>query len=280
MPSKQNISPQKQDLEQNLPQASLNQDFFGWTVPLEQIPLPTAGILYPKENPLHNKESLQIKAMTAQEEDIIMSRALLKEGTIVSHLIKSCLIDKSINPDDLLVGDRNSLLVAIRITGYGSKYDATVSCPDCSVSQTQSFDLADLEILRLKLSPIAPGKNEFEFNLPVTKKRVTFKFLTIANENENSITAERRQRLMPDMKVEGVITNKLENQIVSIEGVYDRNKISGFIKAMPAGDSKALRTHISNHEPGIDMNASMKCTSCSTISKIGLPLGATFFWPK
>jgi len=280
MPNKQNIAPQKQDLEQNLPQASLNQDFFGWTVPVEQIPLPSAGILYPKGNPLHNKESLQIKAMTAQEEDIIMSRALLKEGTVITHLIKSCLIDKSVDPDDLLLGDRNSLLVAIRITGYGSSYCADVTCSTCSVVNEQTFDLSDLEIQRLKISPIAQGKNEFEFKLPITKKNITFKFSSVRSEHENSITANRKKKLMPDIKVEGLITSMLENQILSIDGIYDRNKIIGFIRSMPAGDSRAIRSYISNHEPGIDMSVESTCQSCSTISKIGLPLGATFFWPK
>ena len=279
MPSKQDVSPRNQ-LDQQLPQASLNQDYFGWTVPIEQIPLPTAGILYPKENPLHNKESLQIKAMTAQEEDIIMSRALLKEGTIITHLIKSCLIDKSVDPNDLLLGDRNSLLVAIRITGYGSKYIVDVTCPECSSMNEQAFDLSNLEIQRLKIAPISHGKNEFEFKLPVTKKNVTFKFSTVGSEHENATTIERKRKLMPDMKVEGLITSLLENQIISIDGLRDRNKISGFIRSMPAGDSRALRLYINKNEPGIDMNVNMTCQSCSAQSKIGLPLGAAFFWPK
>lgn len=279
MPSKQDVSQRKQ-LDQQLPQSSLNQDYFGWTVPVEQIPLPTAGVLYPKENPLHNKATLQIKAMTAQEEDIIMSRALLKEGTIIFHLIKSCLIDKSIDPNDLLLGDRNSLIVAIRITGYGSKYIVDVTCPECSSMNEQAFELSDLEIQRLKIAPISHGKNEFEFKLPVTKKNVIFKFSTVGSEHENSITAERKKKLMPDMKIEGLITSLLENQIISIEGLRDRNKISGFIRSMPAGDSRALRSYISKNEPGIDMNVNMTCQSCSAQSKIGLPLGAAFFWPK
>ena len=279
MPSKQDVVPRKQ-LDQQLPQSNINQDYFGWTVPVEQIPLPTAGILYPKENPLHNKESLQIKAMTAQEEDIIMSRALLKEGTIITHLIKSCLIDKSVDPNDLLLGDRNSLLVAIRITGYGSKYIVDVTCPECSSMNEQAFDLSDLEIQRLKIAPISHGKNEFEFKLPVTKKNVTFKFSTVGSEHENATTIERKRKLMPDMKVEGLITSLLENQIISIDGLRDRNKISGFIRSMPAGDSRALRLYINKNEPGIDMNVNMTCQSCSAQSKIGLPLGAAFFWPK
>ena len=279
MPSKQDVVPRKH-LDQQLPQSNISQDYFGWTVPVEQIPLPTAGILYPKENPLHNKATLQIKAMTAQEEDIIMSRALLKEGTIIFHLIKSCLIDKSIDPNDLLLGDRNSLLVAIRITGYGSKYNANIVCPSCAVMNYQAFELSDLEIKRLSINPMSVGKNEFEFKLPVSKKNVTFKFETVASNHESTITQERKRKLMPDMKLEGIITSMLENQILSIDGVYDRNKILGFIQSMPAGDSKSLRKFINSNEPGIDMHVNMTCQSCSVESKIGLPLGAAFFWPE
>ena len=106
----------------HIPRALPAQDVFGWSIPVEQVPLPSQGLIYPKDSVLHGKETLQIKAMTAQEEDILMSRALWKEGSVTTHLIKSCLIDKGVDTADLLSGDRNALLVSIRITGYGSDY--------------------------------------------------------------------------------------------------------------------------------------------------------------
>lgn len=276
MPSKQDFTAKDTPIDQ----LTQRQDYFGWTVPVEQIPLPSSGIIYPKESVLHNKETLQIKAMTAHEEDIIMSRALIKEGTVITHLIKSCIIDKSVNVDEMLLGDRNSLLVAIRITGYGSKYNSNTICGACNTSQLQTFDLSDLEIRRLNIKPIKQGINEFEFILPITKKRVTFKFLTVSDEHENEVTASRRQKLMPDIKVDNSITSQLTNQILTIDGSNDRSKIAGFIGVMPAGDSKALRKFILNSEPGIDMSVNMTCSRCSESSKIGLALGAEFFWPK
>lgn len=263
-----------------IPRVSPVQDIFGWTIPVEQVPLPSGGAIYPPSSPLHGKDTLQIKAMTAQEEDILMSRALHKEGTVLTTLMKSCLIDKSIDPGEMLNGDRNAILVAIRITGYGTEYRASVSCPKCSKSDAYSFDLAGLGIKRLGANPIRPGTNEFSFTLPVTKKNVTFKILTGLEEAEISKTRERMQKLFPDAKVENIITQMMENQVVSIDGNRDRNALSAFIKAMPAADSRALRGYMSSIEPGLDMSVDLKCRACGGESKVALPLGVSFFWPE
>jgi len=281
MPKKSDIqSPGfQQDALSQIQKVSPVQDVFGWTVPIEEVPLPSGGLIYPAGNPLHGRETLQIKAMTAQEEDILMSQALIKEGTVVQHLIRSSLIDKSVDPDDLLAGDRNSILVAIRITGYGSEYRASVTCPTCSKTSLGTFDLAGIEIKRLGAQPIQPGLNEFSFVLPVTKKQVRFKLLTAFDENESNKIREKMKALFPDQKVEGVVTKQLENQIISIEGKTDRSAISAFVKAMPAADSRALRNHMISIEPGLKMQVDFSCKMCGAESKVALPLGAGFFWP-
>lgn len=279
MPKKTDVAPNPQEILSHIPKISPTQDIFGWTVPVEQVPLPSNGVIYPPNNPLHNCETLQIKAMTAQEEDILLSRALVKEGSVITHLIKSCLIDKTIDVKDLLSGDRNSLLIAIRITGYGVDYDASVTCPACGRSGTHTFDLSRLEIRRLSVEPVAYGHNEFTYTLPVTKKVVTFKLTTVRDEEENEKVRERMSKLFPDAKVEGVVTKQLESQILSIDGNRDKSAINAFIKSMPALDSRSLRTHMTNIEPGIDMRSEFICKSCDAESKVALPLGVTFFWP-
>lgn len=276
MPSKKDTS----ELIGQIPRSSPVQDVFGWTVPVEQIPLPSNGVLYPKTSALYGRETVQIKAMTAQEEDILMSRALIKEGTVIQHLIKSCLIDRSIDPEDFLIGDRNAVLVAIRITGYGSDYRAPVTCPSCSKLDTHTFDLASLGIKRLTVEPIAPGVNEFEFKLPVTGKKVTFKLISSRDEEEDAKTRARMQQLFPDAKNENDVTRILERQIVSIDGHRERTAISAFIKAMPARDSRDLRSYMSKIDPGIDMSVDVKCRFCGGESKVGLPIGVSFFWPE
>lgn len=255
------------------------QDDFGWEIPIESIPLPSRGKIYPQTSSLFNRETVQIKAMTAQEEDIMLSRALIKDGTVLTYLMNSCLSDKSINSRDMLVGDRTALMVAIRITGYGPEYHVDITCPTCNTKQNTSFDLSNLPLKMLSIEPVAPGVNQFEFVLPVSKKRVTFKFLTGKDEEEMALIAERRRKAMPDMLVDNTITSRLESSIVSIDGVTDRHKINTFIKAMPALDSRSLRTFMNDNEPGIEMNGELKCVKCGTENRVLLPLGVSFFWP-
>lgn len=280
MPRKTDVSSPPQDFSSHIPRSSPVQDVFGWTVPVEQVPLPSGGLIYPRESPLHGREVVQIKAMTAQEEDILLSRALIKEGTVLTHLMKSCLVDKSIDPSELLAGDRNAVLVSIRITGYGSDYRASVSCPACSRTDVHTFDLAGIEIKRLGAEPVSPGVNEFSFTLPITKKQVAFKLITVGDEEESNRIREKMLKLFPDTKVDGVVTKQLENQIVSIDGRRERPAIGAFIKSMPAADSRALRSYMSSVEPGLNMQVDMNCRSCGVESKVALPMGAAFFWPE
>jgi hypothetical protein len=279
MPRKSDVTASPTEAFSQIQKTNPVQDDFGWTIPVENVPLPSLGKIYSTNTPLSGRETVQIKAMTAQEEDILLSRALLKDGTVLTHLINSCLIDKSINARDLVAGDRNALLISIRITGYGTEYKAEVGCPSCNTKQSASFDLADLEIKRLQADPITPGSNQFEFVLPITKKRVVFKLLTGKDEEELSIIQERRKRSMPDVVVESVVTSRLENSILSIDGITDRNKLNSFIRSMPAYDSRSLRSYMNDIEPGIDMNGRLTCVKCGVESSVPLPLGASFFWP-
>lgn len=268
---------QNPELQDNYRNVS-KQDF-DWEVPVESAPLPSEGKIYPQNSPLFRKSSLNIRAMTAKEEDIINSRALIKSGKAVSTLIDSCLTDKSISADDMLAGDRNSLMVAIRVTGYGANYDVDIKCPNCSYKNNKQYNLGELQIKPLQLEPIEPGVNLFEFDLPVSKKKVVFKFLTVRDENEASVVAERKKKLLGDSGITTTVTDKLLSHIVSIDGIKDRAKIQMFIQKMPAFDSRKLRTFIAENEPDLDMNVDFECSSCGDKSKVELPLGINFFWP-
>jgi hypothetical protein len=263
-----------------IPSSNIMLDDFGWEIPVERIPVPSEGSVYPAGTSLHNREFLEIKAMTAQEEDILTSRALIADGTVISHLLQSCLVDKSVDVQNMLLGDRNALMVAVRITGYGSQYTADSSCPECGHRGSQDFNLTEMEIKRLGLSPVSPGENAFTYQLPVTKKTVTFKFLTGADEQERSTVAERKKKMSPNAKVEASVTARLEQHVLSVDGVSDRSKINMFVRNMPARDSRSLRSYIDENEPGISMEVWMKCSSCSASSLVSLPIGTEFFWPS
>lgn len=251
---------------------------FGLDIPSEMVPIPSGGKVYPAGSPLHLKDTVEIRPMTAREEDILTSRALIKKGTVVNELIKSCLIDRSINVSDMLLGDRNALMVAVRITGYGPDYTAEIQCGECQAKNEQVFNLAELPIKRLELEPVIEGANLFEFLLPHTKKKVRFKFTTGRDEEEQNVTQEKQKKM--GMQTESNVTTSLHQSIVSIDGVEDRFKISNFIKMMPARDSLALRNYIRDSEPGLTMKQEVACPSCGHSEEVNMPLGVTFLWPS
>tara|TARA_Y100000592_G_C5405942_1_gene285624 strand:- start:177 stop:1022 length:846 start_codon:yes stop_codon:yes gene_type:complete len=257
--------------------SNVAKDDFGLELAAEAVPLPSRGVIYSQDSNLMGKEVLEIKPMTAKEEDILTSRAYIKSGTVLSKLMKSCLVDKGINPDDLISGDRNALMVAIRVTGYGSDYEVEVDCPECGAKNKETFDLSQLKIKRLEIEPIAHGQNLFEVELPVTKKVVRVKFLTGKDERDMMITAERKKK--SGFKGETTVTDRLVRSIVSVNGITDKNKINFFVKNIPARDSLALRKFLDKNEPGVDMKGWLTCSSCHEESEVRLPMGASFFWP-
>lgn len=260
-----------------IPVRNVMRDDFAYEVPVETVPLPSLGTVYSTESPLYRQETIDIKAMTAKEEDILTSRALIKKGTVITHLLKSCLMDKRVDPDEMLTGDRNALMTAVRITGYGADYRVEVDCPACGEKSKQDFDLTQLPIKRLTIPPIAEGANLFEFLLPVSKKRVRFKFLTGADEAELAVVQERKKK--QGMAADNLVTQRLMFSVQSVEGITDKTKIATFIRNMPARDSLELRRHIDNNEPGVEMKSWMDCPSCLEHSEVRLPIGAAFFWP-
>lgn len=251
---------------------------FGLDIPVETVPLPSAGLTYPTSSPLHGKETVDIKSMTAREEDILTSKALLKKGTVITELIKSCLVDKSVDPRDMLSGDRNALMVAIRITGYGAEYDAELECPECGTKGSRQFDLSRLPIKRLTIEPVVQGTNLFACLLPVSRKMVHFKFITGKDEEDMSATAEKQKKL--GLASDATVTSNLLYSIVSIDGIDDRSKIAGFVRSMPARDSLTLRNYIKDHEPGIEMRQETSCPSCDHEEEVQMPLGINFLWPS
>ena len=253
-------------------------DVFGLEMAVESVPLPSRGIIYSPESALFGQETLQIRAMTARDEDILMSRAYIKNGTVIQELIKSCLINKNIDVDEMIAGDRNAIMVALRITGYGAEYTAECECPKCNKTSEQNFNLSELGIKRLAIDPVSEGSNLFEIQLPVCKKNVKVKFANGYDEKELSTMQERKKKL--GLQQDTTITDRLSNAIVSVQGITDKTKIGMFIKDMPARDSLALRKFLDNNEPGIDMTVGIKCKQCFEESEIKLPIGINFFWPN
>ena len=272
------IFTQQQAVNAGFATRNIMKDDFGLEVPVESVPLPSLGVIYPVGSSLHNAQTVEIRAMTAKEEDILTSRALIKKGTVITQLLKSCIVDRSIDVDSMISGDRNAVMTSLRITGYGASYNCEVNCPDCGEANKQDFNLADLPIKNLTISPVVDGANIFEFVLPMTKKKINFKFLTGNDETEISQESDRRKKKLGSDN-ENLITTRLMYSIVSVDDIKDKNKIAMFVRSMPAGDSRVLRKFMDDNEPGVEMKAWMTCSSCNEQSEVRLPLGASFFWP-
>ena len=260
-----------------MPSRNVMSEDFGYEVPVEAVPLPSRGLVYAEDSAMSGQETIDIRAMTAKDEDILTSRALIKKGTVITHLLQGCIINKAIDVEDMLIGDRNAIMTALRVTGYGPDYEVKVECPACGEQSKQVFDLSQLPIKRLGTPPVAEGINLFEVQLPVTKKRVRLKFLTGKDEREITITEERKKK--QGSKADNLVTQRLKYAITSIEGIEDKTKIGMFISNMPARDSLFLRRWLDDNEPGIDMKAWMECSHCDEHSEVSLPMGASFFWP-
>jgi len=263
-----------------LPQASRDQ--IGIELPVADVPMPSRGAIYGSDHPLHNVDVVAIKAMTAKEEDILMNRTLVRRGTVITELIKSCILDKSIDVNDMVSGDRNALMIAIRITGYGADYTPQVECPKCELKQDFPVNLTDLPLKELdleKVDQVAPGVNEFRFTLPMTNRVITYKFLT--GREEEKILQDMEAKKKKGIIQENLITTRLTNCVTSIDGQTSRDAIARFCTNMPARDSLALRKHIDANEPGVEMTHDFTCSSpdCAHSEVINLPLGASFFWP-
>ena len=248
-----------------------------WSVPVEAVPLPSKGLIYPEGNFFHNKEFVEIKSMTAKEEDILMSQAYIKKGIVIDELVRSCINKVGVDPSDLIAGDKMALAITIRITGYGPDYLFEHNCPNCGETSEINYNLSNLGIKRIGANPVAPGENAFKFTLPVSRRNVIFKLLTSKDEEE--ITKQRENTTKISDKDE-LVTGSLLNGIISVDGVTDRVKIHKFINNMPARDSKVLRKYIRDISPGLDMDIDVECPKCQTTSTVRLPINSELFYPE
>ena len=159
-------------------------------------------------------------------------------------------MDPNADIDDLTIGDRNALSIAIRITGYGTDYKARVTCPHCDHVNEKVFDLSNLAIKRIGANPVKPGVNLFEFKLPVSKKTVHFKIMTGKDERLKKEYLQSYAHALGDTSI-GAVTSHLSFVIQSIDGITDQGKIDKFVNIMPALDAKKLREYISDIQPGM-----------------------------
>lgn len=246
--------------------------------PASSVKLPSRGLTYPADSPLFGLESVDIKGVTAREENILANVTLIKKGTVLSTLMRACITNRTIDPDQMLVGDRNAVLTAIRVSAYGPRYSARVTCPECRDEADHDFDLSRLNLRMLDEQPVGgPGNNEFAFTLPQSGWDVRFRMMDAAAASKLDKEAEAVRKKTGQ---EQGITLRLIAQVISLKGVTDPTKLARGLANLPARDSRALRIHMDKIAPEVDMTQEYECPSCGKTSEVEIPIGTEFFWPS
>jgi hypothetical protein len=248
-----------------------------FVAPTELVELPSKGLLYPEGHPLHNQEEVEIKLMTAKEEDILVNKSLLKKGVALDRMLQSIIVNKKIKLGDLLISDKNALVIAARTSAYGSDYKAQVNCPSCGVTSDYEFDLEDKELKYLYEHEredvgIAESGN-FLVTLPKTKVQIEFKLLRGHDEKKLAEANKKNKGVIP-------LTEQFKSFIVSANGVTDKTLISNFINVMPAFDSKFLRVAYTDVLPAVDLKQYFECSECGHSQDMEVPFTVEFFWPR
>lgn len=237
-----------------------------YNFPTETIELPSKGLIYPKENVLSSGK-IDVYYLNATHEDILTNKNYVKAGTVFDKLLEK-LIATPIKYEDLLVGDKDAIFIAARILAYGKDYSIKID------GKLVTVDLTELKELYLDQALVKQiGVNDFEFDLPISKKKITFKLLTHKDEKDIDDEIKSLQKISPESSP--LITTRFKYMITSVEGKRDTKSIREFIdKGQLLGqDSLALRKYINKIAPGIDLTIKHEGED------VGINIDVNFFWP-
>ena len=241
--------------------------------PTEVIDLPSLGKLYPKDSPLA-KGKLELKYMTTREEDILMSENLIKKGVVIDKLLDSLIVTEGVKQADLILGDKNAVLVAARILAYGPEYTTEITNPnDVSQKVQHTFDLSQCPFKQIS-DDIKHDGNCFEFKTPIGKNNIKFKILTGADEEMmiKDLTQSKKYGY------ESSVSTRLRYSVIEVDGDNKKETINSFTQNMLARDSVSLRNYMSEISPDIDLTSEIEIGG-ETVS-VSIPLTVEFFWPS
>ena len=236
--------------------------------PTEIVDLPSKGLLYPKDSPLSSGE-IEMKYMTAKEEDILTNQNYIERGVVIDKLLQALIVNKEIKYNDLLTGDKNALLIAARILGYGAEYEFTYA------GKKEVINLSALSNKEFDTSLIKDGKNEFTFVTPTSKNTLTFKLLTHGDENKVQQEVTGLKKINKEASPE--LSTRLKHLITSVDGNGDSKAIRDFVdNGFLARDSRAFRKHLAEIQPDVDLKF---YPENGPEEGVDIPIGISFFWP-
>lgn len=243
--------------------------------PTEVISLPSEGKCYPESNPL-SKGTLEIKYMTAKEEEILASQNLIKKGIVLDKLFESIIVDKSINADDIILGDKNAIMLATRILGYGHEYKVEME-DELGRKNEVIVDLRKIQTRDVNVSALSRD-NVYTFTTPTTKNVIQFKLLTHGDEKKIDVDVKSLQKLNKDASFE--ITTRYRYMILSVDGKNDVGHVTNFINnGFLTKDTKAFREYVRTISPDIEMEFEYENPDTGEKEVRPVPMGVGFFWP-
>ena len=256
--------------------------------PTEIVDLPSKGLVYPKDSALSSGK-VEMKYMTAKEEDILTTQSYIKDGSVLDRLFQSLIISNGdgtpIKYVDITLGDKNAIMIAARILGYGKDYEVEIDDPtQPGTMQKEVIDLTQFESTEYDGSGQTElHKNEYEFELPQSKRKVTFQALTEGKERKikHQLEAQKKASRKMNDKTDKQLTIRLKNTIVSVDGDTEQTTINHFVEnELFAADSRALRTHINKVVPDVDLTYEFISDETGEGRDMLLPMGLGFFWPQ
>lgn len=244
--------------------------------PSETIELPSKGLLYPKGTPLATGK-VEIMYPQAHHEDILTNQNYINKGVVIDKFIQAILIS-DINYNELSIGDKNAIMIGSRILAYGKDYQVGLNCPKCGEKSEIEVDLNKLNNKEVDLS-LYKNTNEFTFELPSTKVKLTFKTLTVADEKKIDEELKYQKKVHKDNSVE--LTTRLKYLITSVNGDNDPTRIRTFVDTeLLSRDSLEFRKYMNKVLPDVDMKYLYTCEHCGTDNYVTIPMTVQFFWPN
>lgn len=260
------------------PQRNVNPFNIDLVAATEVVKLPSGGKFYQEGSSLHGVSQVEIRHLTAREEDILANQQFLLDGSMFTRLLKSIIVDRSIDPNDLISGDRNALLLAARVTGYGNSYVIKEMCPNCGANAEFEYDLDKTTPVHElpKGVELEEATGLFKFELPKTKMEVMVRILTAADEDYLRKQNEKAESL-------GIANNKTINffrmSVVSVNGVSEQAQLNQLFDVLPAIDSRKIRHVCNNLSPDVSTKQMVACGSCGEETESEVPFNLGFFWP-
>ena len=236
-------------------------------LPYDVVTLPSEGIFY-----TNRKKSVKVTYLNASDENLLASQSLQGTGDLVDTLLAKKILDKDIDTSSMPECDKQAVLIFLRNTAFGSKYQVQVTDPKTEKLFDAEVDLSVISTKDIEIE--VDENNEFDFYLEKSKKKVKLSLLTPQDEKELREIDEANK----GEKVNPFMTKQLEKMVKEIDGERDRMTLAQYIQTMPILDSQSIRKIVRKNTPALKLNTTVTTPSNEEIS-VTISLGVEFFRP-